>query len=191
MGNKKVLILIDLANVTGQARALGRKLDVLKLVQFLSNQSEGRELLEALVYAPIMQDNEEKATRWHDFLRHHGLIVISKRAKRMPDGTTKANMDGLLTLDALELAISAKPEVIILVTGDGDFAPLAHRLRRWGIRVECAATSQALATELHSAVNGHIKLEDFLTSCDLPKEQATQAIGPDNILETDGEILKG
>jgi uncharacterized LabA/DUF88 family protein len=44
----------------------------------------------------------------------------------------------LMAIDAVELSVEMRPEVVVLVTGDADFAHLALQLRRRGIRVEVA-----------------------------------------------------
>jgi uncharacterized LabA/DUF88 family protein len=51
-----------------------------------------------------------------------------------------------------------RPDVIILVTGDADFAYLALQLRRGGIRVEVASVAQNLGSTLKTAANEVIDL---------------------------------
>ena len=66
---------------------------------------------------------------------------------------TKANVDVLMAIDAVELSMEMRPDVVVLVTGDADFAHLALQLR-----VEVAATSQTLGTGLKGAANEVIDL---------------------------------
>jgi uncharacterized LabA/DUF88 family protein len=47
--------------------------------------------------------------------------------------------------------------VVVLVTGDADFAALALQLRRRGIRVESASLAQTLGAGLKTAVNEAIE----------------------------------
>jgi uncharacterized LabA/DUF88 family protein len=58
----------------------------------------------------------------------------------------------------VELSVEMRPDVVVLVTGDADFAHLALQLRRRGIRVEAAATAQTLGAALKGAVNEVIDL---------------------------------
>jgi hypothetical protein len=51
-----------------------------------------------------------------------------------------------------------RPDVVILVTGDADFAYLAIKLRRRGIRVEVASVAQNLGNMLRSTANEVIDL---------------------------------
>lgn len=50
-------------------------------------------------------------------------------------GTGKNATDLLLTIDAMELALTAGIEGFVLVTSDGDFTHLANRLREHGLSV--------------------------------------------------------
>jgi len=56
--------------------------------------------------------------------------------------------------------------VVILVTGDADFAYLALRLRRAGIRVEVASVTENLGSGLKSAANEVIDLAPLIAKFD-------------------------
>ena len=178
-----VLVFMDLANLDGQGKAVGRRIDIPKLVEFLALPSEGRRLIDAYLYATLPPQNGDKVARWHDYLRHSGINVVAKRAKRLPSGEIKGNIDSLLILDAMDLVPSIRPDIVVLVTGDGGFAPLALKLRRYGVRVEVAGTSGAMASELRAAANGVIDLDPFLRSCPGLDGHAAAPIGTDAILE--------
>jgi len=64
----------------------------------------------------------------------------------------------MMAIDALELSIEMRPDVVILVTGDADFAYLATKLRRHGIRVEVASVAANLGNTLRSAASDVIDL---------------------------------
>ena len=70
----------------------------------------------------------------------------------------KANVDVLMAIDAVELSMEMRPDVVVLVTGDADFAHLALRLRRRGIRVEVASTAQTLGSGLKDSANEVVDL---------------------------------
>jgi uncharacterized LabA/DUF88 family protein len=67
-------------------------------------------------------------------------------------------VDVMMAIDALELSTEMRPDVVILVTGDADFAYLAIKLRRHGIRVEVASVAANLGHILRSAANDVIDL---------------------------------
>ena len=97
-------------------------------------------------------------------LENHGIMVVAWRGKQLfgyDPPRFAANIDMLMAMDALEFAIEVKPDVVVLVTGDGDFSYLANKLRRRGIRVEAAALPGTMSAELKRAVNQAIDLKPF------------------------------
>jgi uncharacterized LabA/DUF88 family protein len=164
MRTAKVLVFVDESNVVSSVRALGRKLDWLKLRHHLANADEGRELIEMVIYVglppplPEWQIERDKKNKFLHWLRSNGFLVVVKEGSPGDGKHYKANVDVLMAIDAVELSVEIRPEVVVLVTGDADFAHLALQLRRRGIRVEVAATAQTLGTGLKGAANEVIDL---------------------------------
>ena len=140
----RVLVLVDESNVGSSVRSAGRGLDWLKLRDFLAGPGTGRDLIEMVVYAglppatPVWQEERDKKNKFVQWLRSNGFMVVTKDGSPAEEGHYKANVDVMMAIDALELSIEMRPDVVILVTGDADFAYLAIKLRRHGIRVEVA-----------------------------------------------------
>jgi len=140
----RVLVLVDESNVGSSVRTAGRGLDWLKLREFLGGPDTGRELIEMVVYAglppaiPLWQEERDKKNKFMHWLRSNGFMVVTKDGSPAEEGHYKANVDVMMAIDALELSVEMRPDVVILVTGDADFAYLAIKLRRRGIRVEVA-----------------------------------------------------
>jgi len=164
MRTAKVLVFVDESNVVSSVRALGRKLDWLKLRDHLANADEARELIEMVIYVglppplPEWQIERDKKNKFLHWLRSNGFLVVVKEGSPGDGKHYKANVDVLMAIDAVELSVEIRPEVVVLVTGDADFAHLALQLRRRGIRVEVAATAQTLGTGLKGAANRVIDL---------------------------------
>src|SRR6476620_5703885 len=160
----KVLVLVDESNVSSSVRTVGRGLDWLKLRDFLAGPATGRDLIEMVVYAglppamPIWQEERDKKNKFVQWLRSNGFMVVTKDGSPAEEGRYKANVDVMMAIDALELSVEMKPDVVILVTGDTDFAYLAIKLRRHGIRVEVASVAANLGNMLRSAANDVIDL---------------------------------
>jgi uncharacterized LabA/DUF88 family protein len=160
----RVLVLVDESNVGSSVRTAGRGLDWLKLRDFLAGPSTGRDLIEMVVYAglppaiPMWQEERDKKNKFVNWLRSNGFMVVTKDGAPAEEGRYKANVDVMMAIDALELSIEMRPDVVILVTGDADFAYLAIKLRRHGIRVEVASVSANLGNILRSAANEVIDL---------------------------------
>lgn len=70
--------------------------------------------------------NAEQAQREQGFLKRLGLRAIVNLA------IGKNSTDIALAADAMDLAITEKPDIIVLVSSDSDFAPLVLRLREKG-----------------------------------------------------------
>src|SRR5438552_8421915 len=160
----RVLVLVDESNVSSSVRTAGRGLDWLKLRDFLAGPNSGRDLIEMVVYAglppaiPTWQDERERKNKFVHWLRSNGFMVVTKDGAPAEEGHYKANVDVMMAIDALELSIEMRPDVVVLVTGDADFAYLATKLRRHGIRVEVASVAANLGNMLRSAANDVIDL---------------------------------
>src|SRR5213075_507243 len=173
----KVLVLVDESNVGSSVRTAGRGLDWLKLRDFLAGPNTGRELIEMVVYAglppaiPIWQEERDKKNKFMQWLRTNGFMVVTKDGSPAEEGRYKANIDVMMAIDALELSVEMRPDVVILVTGDADFAYLATKLRRRGIRVEVASVAQNLGNILRSAANDVIDLAPLFRTFEIMKIQ--------------------
>src|SRR4249920_3975057 len=158
-GGERVLVLVDEANVVSSVRTQGRGLDWLKLRDFLSGGKTGRKLIEMVVYAglppaiPTWQDERDRKNKFVHWLRSNGFMVVTKDGAPAEEGHYKANVDVMMAIDALALSVEMRPDAVILVTGDADFAYLAIKLRRRGIRVEVASLTQNLGSALKTAAN--------------------------------------
>jgi uncharacterized LabA/DUF88 family protein len=160
----RVLVLVDESNVSSSVRTAGRGLDWLKLRDFLAGPNTGRDLIEMVVYAglppaiPTWQEERDRKNKFVHWLRSNGFMVVTKDGASAEEGRYKANVDVMMAIDALELSIEMRPDVVILVTGDADFAYLGIKLRRHGIRVEVASVAPNLGHILRSAANEVIDL---------------------------------
>jgi uncharacterized LabA/DUF88 family protein len=160
----RVLVLVDESNVGSSVRTAGRGLDWLRLRDFLAGPDTGRDLIEMVVYVglppaiPMWQDERDKKNKFVHWLRSNGFMVVTKDGAPAEEGHYKANVDVMMAIDALELSIEMRHDVVILVTGDADFAYLAIKLRRHGIRVEVASVAANLGNMLRSAANDVIEL---------------------------------
>jgi uncharacterized LabA/DUF88 family protein len=163
----------------------GRGLDWLKLRDSLAGPDTGRDLIEMVVYAglppatPAWQEERDKKNKFVQWLRSNGFMVVTKDGSPAEEGHYKANVDVMMAIDALELSIEMRPDVVILVSGDADFAYLATKLRRHGIRVEVASVAQNLGNMLKSAANHVIDLAGVFRTFEMIKESTSaRAIPP-------------
>jgi uncharacterized LabA/DUF88 family protein len=173
----RVLVLVDESNVGSSVRTAGRGLDWLKLRNFLAAPETGRDLIEMVVYAglppaiPTWQEERDKKNKFMHWLRANGFMVVTKDGSPAEEGHYKANVDVMMAIDAFELCSEMRPDVVILVTGDADFAYLAIKLRRHGIRVEVASVEANLGGTLKSAANAVIDLAPLFRTFEMMKVQ--------------------
>lgn len=169
----RLLVLVDESNIGSSVRTVGRGLDWLRLREFLAGAETGRELIEMVVYVglppaiPLWADERDKKNKFVHWLRSNGFLVVTKDGAPAEEGHYKANVDVTMAIDALELSTEMEPDVVILVTGDADFAYLATKLRRRGIRVEVASVSQNLGGVLKAAANAVIDLAPLFRTFEL------------------------
>src|ERR1041385_8682881 len=173
----RLLVLVDESNVGSSVRTAGRGLDWLKLREFLAGPNTGRALIEMVVYAglppamSIWQEERDKKNKFMQWLRANGFMVVTKDGSPADEGRYKANVDVMMAIDALELSVEMEPDVVILVTGDTDFAHLAIKLRRRGIRLEVASVNQNLGNILRSAANDVIDLAPLFKTFEIKNVQ--------------------
>jgi uncharacterized LabA/DUF88 family protein len=173
----RLLVLVDESNVGSSVRTAGRGLDWLKLRDFLAGPNTGRELIEMVVYAglppaiPAWQEERDKKNKFMHWLRSNGFMVVTKDGAPAEEGHYKANVDVMMAIDAVELSVEMRPDVVILVTGDADFSYLSLQLRRRGIRVEVASVAQNLGNALKTTANAVIDLAPLFRTFEIMKVQ--------------------
>ncbi|MFH1822887.1 MAG: NYN domain-containing protein [Patescibacteria group bacterium] len=120
---QRVGILVDVSNMYHSAKNLYNKRVNFKEV--LKEAVAGRKLIRATAYV-IRTETEEEAP-FFDALSQQGFEIKMKDLKIFAGGAKKADWDVGITVDAIKLGNSL--DVIILVTGDGDYVPLVQYLQ--------------------------------------------------------------
>ena len=92
----------------------------------LSNRSAKRKSTEA--FCSDSGPHREKKNEFLYWLRSNGFLVVAKDGEPGDGKHCKAKVDVLMAIDAVELSVEMRPDVVVLVTGDADFAHLALQL---------------------------------------------------------------
>ncbi len=152
-----VSILVDVQNVYYTTRsAYKRSFDYNLFWQVVS---EGRKIDTAYAYA--IDRGDEKQRQFQNILRAIGFTVKLKPFIQRADGSAKGDWDVGITIDALECA--AHSDVIVLVTGDGDFALLADKIRTtYKTQVEVYGVPSLTAKALVDAADTFISIDENL-----------------------------
>jgi len=146
---QRVGVFIDVSNLYHSAKNLYRA--YVNFGQVLTDVVAGRELVRAIAYVVRADIDQEQA--FFDALRKLGFEVRTKDLQVFAGGAKKGDWDVGLALDAIKIANHL--DVVVLVTGDGDFIPLVSYLKEnKGCKVEVAGfgktTSGRLAEEADS-----------------------------------------
>lgn len=150
---QRIGIFVDVQNLFYSARALfNGKINFKKLIEYIVG---GRELTRAIAY--IVQKPDSDQSGFVEALKNMGYEIKSKELRIRLDGTAKGDWDMGIAIDAL--AIASKLDVVVLVSGDGDFVPLVEMLKAQGCKVEVVSFEKSSAAELISAATEYIAID--------------------------------
>ena len=118
-----------------------------------------RTIVKAVAYA--IDRGDEKQRQFQNILKAIGFEVKLKPFIQRADGTAKGDWDVGITLDAVEYAKDA--DVLVLVSGDGDFALLVDKLRGdFNVSVEVYGVSKLTANSLINAASRYFPIDGDL-----------------------------
>ena len=175
--NQRVGIFVDVQNLYHSAKNLYRaRVNYAELIKHLVGD---RQLIRAMAYVvksegivettphidrTASHDGDGKSdmsteAAFFEALEKAGLELRMKDLQVWADGAKKADWDVGMAVDAIRM--SSFLDVIILVTGDGDFLPLIDYLK-WGAGrvVEVAAFRRSASAKLQEAADTFISIED-------------------------------
>jgi uncharacterized protein (TIGR00288 family) len=152
---QRVGVLVDVSNMYHSAKNLFQKRVDFKEV--LKEAVGGRKLIRATAYA-IKTETEEEMP-FFEALAQQGFEVKMKDLQIFAGGAKKADWDVGIAVDAIKLA--PKLDVIVLVTGDGDYLPLVEYIQNtFGCLVEIMAFRQTASSKLVEISDDFINLSD-------------------------------
>ena len=145
LNNQRIGVFVDVQNMFYSAKFQYRaKLNFSKLLETVVND---RRLVRAFAY--IVQSADIDQTNFINMLEQTGYEVKSKDLRLRPDGSAKGDWDMGIAIDAISM--SNRVDVIVIVSGDGDFVDLVNMLKAQGIRVEVYSFPNSTAEELIQA----------------------------------------
>ncbi len=143
---ERVGIFIDVQNMYYSARQLKGKLDFDALLQACVLD---RRLIQASAY--VVESKEIDQSGFIAMLQQRAIEVRRKTLKIRADGSMKGDWDMEMALDILDMA--PKLDVVVLVSGDGDFTSLVRRVKTMGPKVEVVAFPRNTAKSLLEAAD--------------------------------------
>lgn len=141
--DQRIGVLVDISNLYYSARVLYSKKVNFKNV--LQACVADRKLIRAIAYGiTTVEATEEK---FFEALEKVGYEVKTKDLQIFPDGSKKGDWDLGIAVDAIKMA--QKLDVIVLVSGDGDYISLVEYLQNtYGCRVEVVAFAESSSQKL-------------------------------------------
>jgi len=146
-------IFVDVQNIFYGARKFNAKLDFDLLLEKTASK---RRVIRAFAY--VVQTSDVDQSGFMTMLQHKSFEVKSKNLRLRSDGSAKANWDIEMTIDMLSL--SDKFDVIILVSGDGDFVPLVNILKTLGPFIEVYSFPHNTSRDLMEAADKYCAIDD-------------------------------
>ena len=153
--SQRVGIFIDIQNLYHSAKHLyGARVNYRELIKELIS---GRQLIRSIGYV-VKSEAALGEAAFFEALTKTGIELRIKDLQIFPGGMKKADWDVGMAVDAIRMA--GFLDVVILVTGDGDFLPLVEYLK-WGLgrEVEVAAFGRSASAKLKEAADIFIDLE--------------------------------
>ena len=151
--NQRVAVLIDVQNLYYSARNLYQA--KVNFGEILKLAVSGRILIRAFAYVVRTKTGEEKP--FFTALTRLGIETRVRDLQEFYGGAKKADWDVGLTIDAVKTAPGV--DVIVLVSGDGDYIPLVEYLKNQGKRVEVIAFGRSTSNHLKEVADEFMDLE--------------------------------
>lgn len=152
--NHRVGVFVDVQNMYHSAKNLYKSR--VNFRELLKVATAGRELARAIAYVVKSDTEEEKA--FFDALEKAGFELKSKDLQIFPGGMKKGDWDVGLAVDAIGL--SKHLDVVVIVSGDGDYEPLVEYLQYSGLIVETVGFRRSTSSRIIEATNNFIDLEE-------------------------------
>ena len=150
--DQRVVVLIDTQNLYYSAKNLYQhKVD---FGQVLKLAVGARKLIRAFAYVIQTKTGEEQP--FFEALMELGIETRIKELQEFYGGAKKGDWDVGIVIDAIRASASA--DVIVLVSGDGDFIPLVEYLKNQGKRVEVLAFGRSTSSKLKEDADEFVDL---------------------------------
>ena len=153
--NHRVGVFADIQNMYHSAKNIyhGR----VNFGELLKVAVSDRELVRALAYVVKGGETEEEQA-FFDALSKSGFELKMKDLQVFAGGAKKADWDVGLAVDVI--AMSRQLDVVVIISGDGDFVPLVQYLQHLGGIVEVVSFGRSTSLRLKETVNNFIDLDD-------------------------------
>ena len=167
---QRVGVFVDVSNMYYSARVMYNRKVNFKAI--LKEAVGDRKLIRAVAYVIKAESPEEQ--KFFDALDNMGFEVKSKELQIFYGGNKKGDWDVGIAMDAIRLA--PKLDVIVIVSGDGDFIPLVDHLKSIGQKAEVVAFGRSASGKLREIADKFIDLDGSKRKFLLPDKRNNDKI---------------
>jgi uncharacterized LabA/DUF88 family protein len=152
--DQRVGVFIDTQNMYYSARYLyGRRVNFGNIVE---EAVGNRKLIRAVAY--VVKTKTADETPFFEALKKLGIELREKELMEYLSGQKKADWDVGLAIDAVRMLDML--DVVVLVTGDGDFVPLIEFAKSRGRIVQVMGFRETTSSKLVEAADEYVNLSD-------------------------------
>ncbi len=147
-------IFVDVQNMYYSAKNLYNQR--VNFSRILENAVGGRQMIRAIAY--VIKASMPEEHTFFEALEKAGFEVKSKDVQIFAGGAKKGDWDVGIAIDMIRLA--PRLDVLVLVSGDGDYIPLVEYLQNQGYRVESMSFGKSTSGKLIEAVDEFLDMDE-------------------------------
>ncbi|MBI5134999.1 NYN domain-containing protein [Candidatus Uhrbacteria bacterium] len=151
---QRVGVFVDVGNMYHSAKNLHNA--KVNFKEVLKAAVSDRKLVRAIAY--VINSKAQEEQKFFEALDNQGFEVRMKDLQVFLGGNKKGDWDAGMVVDVIKLA--PKLDVVVLVTGDGDFAPLVEYLQAHGTLVEAIGFRETTSARLIETADDYTDLSD-------------------------------
>lgn len=150
---QRVGVFVDVSNLYYSARHIYKH--KVNFKEILKTAVSNRKLIRAIAY--VIKAETESEQGFFDALEKAGFEVKMKDLQVFWGGQKKGDWDVGITVDMIKMG--PKLDVMVLISGDGDYQPLLEYLKSLGHRVEVIAFGKSASKKLIEEADDFIDLD--------------------------------
>ena len=171
--DQRVGVFVDVQNMYYSAKNLYNA--YVNFAEVLKQAVFDRKLIRANAY--VVEAGLADEGNFFNALQEQGFKTKSKQLQIFAGGNKKADWDVGISVDAIKM--SKQLDVVVLVTGDGDFLPLTEYLQYHGVLVETISFQKTTSSKLIEQVDDFFDLgsdlKKYLIKSRPPRKNSRQS----------------
>ena len=152
---QRVGIFVDVQNMYYSAKNLYQK--KVNFGEIMKLGTRGRNLIKATAY--VIKADVEQEANFFEALHKQGYDVKAKDLQVFFGGAKKGDWDVGIAMDIMRAA--SKLDVVVLVSGDGDFKDLIEHVKSLGCRAEVMAFRKTASARLIEEAEEYTDLDSI------------------------------